>query len=153
MLLNVFTTSNINVLLKWLLYIMIIMFILWLSLFLLTIRFRLFSLIRNTIKYYKYVSNISDVAKEDHLFPLVQDIPYLLWGISTAWCRCLPDILIIGTAKAGTTSMMTYLSEHPCIYTGCIKETHIFDNRSVLGGDFYDMLHIVWPGFLHFIIK
>lgn len=38
----------------------------------------------------------------------------------------LPDLLIIGAAKAGTTAFYRYLEEHPQIYSSPIKEPHFF---------------------------
>ena len=38
----------------------------------------------------------------------------------------LPNFLIVGAAKAGTTSLHTYLSEHPDVYMSPIKETNYF---------------------------
>lgn len=37
-----------------------------------------------------------------------------------------PDFLIIGAAKAGTTSLVEYLSQHPGVYFTPIKEPHFF---------------------------
>jgi len=37
-----------------------------------------------------------------------------------------PDFLIIGAAKAGTTSLVEYLKQHPDIYFSPIKEPHFF---------------------------
>ena len=44
----------------------------------------------------------------------------------------LPNFLIIGSAKAGTTSLYVYLMQHPEIYMSPVKETHFFsfDNES-----------------------
>lgn len=38
----------------------------------------------------------------------------------------LPNFLIIGTAKAGTTSLYRYLAQHPQIYMSPIKEPNFF---------------------------
>ena len=37
-----------------------------------------------------------------------------------------PDFLIVGAAKAGTTSLVAYLNQHPDIYFSPIKEPHYF---------------------------
>ncbi len=37
-----------------------------------------------------------------------------------------PNFLIIGAAKAGTTSLYAYLKEHPQIYMSPLKETNFF---------------------------
>lgn len=40
--------------------------------------------------------------------------------------RCLPDFLIVGAQKAGTSSLHAYLSQHPQIIPASIKEVHFF---------------------------
>ena len=46
---------------------------------------------------------------------------------STNPIRMMPDFIIIGTQKGGTTSLYRYLIEHPCIAPIYIKEPHFFD--------------------------
>ncbi len=41
--------------------------------------------------------------------------------------RCLPDFIIIGSQKAGTTSLYAYLSQHPQLVPSYKKEVHFFD--------------------------
>jgi len=41
----------------------------------------------------------------------------------------LPDYIIIGTQKGGTTSLQKYLTEHPDISKPIKKEVHYFDNN------------------------
>lgn len=41
--------------------------------------------------------------------------------------RALPDFIIIGAMKAGTTSLFKYLSQHPNLYLSVPKEVHFFD--------------------------
>ncbi|HUR95846.1 MAG TPA: sulfotransferase [Gemmatimonadales bacterium] len=38
----------------------------------------------------------------------------------------LPDFLVIGAAKAGTTALYWYLAEHPAVFMSRIKETNFF---------------------------
>lgn len=45
----------------------------------------------------------------------------------TSTLRMLPDFLIIGTQKGGTTSLYAYLSQHPNIAPPFGKELHYFD--------------------------
>lgn len=48
--------------------------------------------------------------------------------------RALPDFLIVGAQKAGTTSLFDYLNKHPQTDLSIIKEVHYFDinfNKSV----------------------
>jgi hypothetical protein len=40
----------------------------------------------------------------------------------------LPNFFLIGAAKAGTTSLYTYLRQHPEIYFSVLKEPHFFDD-------------------------
>ncbi len=42
--------------------------------------------------------------------------------------RLYPDFFIIGAAKAGTTSLVEYLSQHPGIFFSPIKEPHFFSS-------------------------
>jgi hypothetical protein len=41
--------------------------------------------------------------------------------------RALPDFLIVGAQKSGTSSLFAYLSQHPQILAASKKETHYFD--------------------------
>ena len=45
----------------------------------------------------------------------------------TARWRALPDFIIIGVMKSGTTSLFDYLKQHPRIYGSRKKEIHYFD--------------------------
>jgi hypothetical protein len=49
----------------------------------------------------------------------------------------LPEALIIGAPKSGTTSLAGWLSSHPQIYVHPRKELHFFDNRWHWGADWY----------------
>ena len=51
--------------------------------------------------------------------------------------RLLPDFLIIGTAKSGTTTLYGWLSEHPFIEPAVKKEVHFFDYDYYRGVDWY----------------
>jgi hypothetical protein len=51
----------------------------------------------------------------------------------TAHLRSLPDTVIIGTQKGGTTSLFNYICQHPNVGRSTTKEVHYFDaqpNRS-----------------------
>jgi Sulfotransferase domain len=56
--------------------------------------------------------------------------PFLekLYRAGTSPLRLLPDFLIIGTQRGGTTSLYNYLADHPCIGAASIKEVHFFDS-------------------------
>lgn len=47
----------------------------------------------------------------------------------TSPIRLLPDFLIIGAQKGGTTSLYNYLQDQPCIGSASTKEVHFFDRR------------------------
>lgn len=51
------------------------------------------------------------------------------YGIATAGQRPLPDFLIIGAQKAGTTALFAYLRWHPEITGPSWKEVSFFDRR------------------------
>jgi hypothetical protein len=51
--------------------------------------------------------------------------------------RLLPDFLIIGTAKSGTTTLHGWLSEHPYVDPAVKKEVHFFDYDYYRGVDWY----------------
>ena len=51
--------------------------------------------------------------------------------------RALPDFVIIGAAKAGTTSLYAWLGEHPCVAPASTKEVHFFDYNYYRGEDWY----------------
>ena len=46
---------------------------------------------------------------------------------STASFRCLPNCLIVGAQKAGTSSLYHYLTQHPRVHSSYCKEVHFFD--------------------------
>ncbi|HEX6376779.1 MAG TPA: sulfotransferase [Allosphingosinicella sp.] len=51
--------------------------------------------------------------------------------------RALPDFIIIGAMKAGTTSLSSYLREHPQVMGTPQKEVHYFDNHYARGPFWY----------------
>ena len=70
--------------------------------------------------------------------------PYLaLWVMRlgfhrlTRSLRTLPDFLIIGAQRSGTTSLYNYLCEHPAIAPALRKEIHFFDNNFKKGLPWY----------------
>jgi hypothetical protein len=56
---------------------------------------------------------------------------------ATATTRLLPDWLVIGAQKAGTTSLYYYLVEHPDIAPAFAEEVHFFDQHWADGLDWY----------------
>jgi len=57
--------------------------------------------------------------------------------IETAERRQLPDFVIIGTQRGGTTSLYRYLADHPDIGPALRKEVHFFDLNYERGVDWY----------------
>jgi hypothetical protein len=51
--------------------------------------------------------------------------------------RVLPDFVILGAQKCGTTSLYDYLCQHPDVFATRIKELHFFDNNFGRGLDWY----------------
>ncbi len=51
--------------------------------------------------------------------------------------RTLPNFLIVGAAKAGTTSLYEYLRQHPDVYMPANKEPHYFVNHYGMDLDSY----------------
>lgn len=51
--------------------------------------------------------------------------------------RLLPDFVIIGAAKAGTTSLYAWLCEHPYVERASAKEIHYFSFHHYRGADWY----------------
>ncbi|MEC9347051.1 MAG: sulfotransferase [Pseudomonadota bacterium] len=51
--------------------------------------------------------------------------------------RVLPDFVIVGAQKAGTTSLHHYLQQHPRIMPPASKEVHFFDTNYAQGLDWY----------------
>src|SRR5881398_2123099 len=63
----------------------------------------------------------------------------VLWtyGRATSGVRPLPDFLIIGAQKAGTTALYAYLREHPAITGPPWKEVSFFDRHYRRGAAWY----------------
>lgn len=57
--------------------------------------------------------------------------------VLTARLRLLPDFIIIGAQKCGTTSLYQYLGQHPAIAPALKKEVHFFDSNFDRGVQWY----------------
>jgi hypothetical protein len=57
--------------------------------------------------------------------------------MSNARSASLPNFLIIGVAKAGTTALASYLGSHPQVFVAREKEVHFFDDNFHKGLDWY----------------
>jgi len=55
----------------------------------------------------------------------------------TAGSRALPDFLIIGAMRAGTTSLYHLIGRHPGVRPGVTKEVHFFDLNFGKGENWY----------------
>jgi hypothetical protein len=62
---------------------------------------------------------------------------YRAYGLATAGVRPLPDFLILGAQKAGTTALYAYLRWHPQITGPSFKEVSFFDRHYVRGERWY----------------
>lgn len=60
-----------------------------------------------------------------------------LYARLTGHKRALPDFIIAGTARAGTTSLFQYLSDHPKILPSLRKEIKYFDCHYFMGINWY----------------
>jgi hypothetical protein len=59
------------------------------------------------------------------------------YGLTTAGVRPLPDFLILGAQKAGTTALYAYLRWHPQITGPSFKEVSFFDRHYARGERWY----------------
>jgi hypothetical protein len=62
---------------------------------------------------------------------------YRAFGLATAPARALPDFLILGAQKAGTTALYAYLRWHPDITGPSFKEVSFFDRHYARGERWY----------------
>jgi Sulfotransferase domain len=65
--------------------------------------------------------------------------PRRLYRLATANHRSLPDFLIVGAQKAGTTSLWSYLNDHPNVDPCIVQETGFFDKHFQRGTQWYRM--------------
>ncbi len=55
----------------------------------------------------------------------------------TSRARSLPDLLIVGAQRSGTSSLYKYLGAHPQVYPSLRKEVEYFSTRFLEGEDWY----------------
>lgn len=84
--------------------------------------------------------------REREVFQLKSNSVSALRTLTAGPIGLLPDFLIIGAQKCGTTSLYSYLIQSPCIYKAYVKEVGYFDR-------FYSSKNIKWyrsqfPSFL-----
>ena len=63
--------------------------------------------------------------------------PVTRFRLMTGRLRVLPDYIIIGAQKCGTSSLYRYLNEHPAIAPAAGKEVHYFDWHYSRGTSWY----------------
>ncbi|MDQ6660254.1 MAG: sulfotransferase domain-containing protein [Chloroflexota bacterium] len=64
-------------------------------------------------------------------------LPAKLFRGATSSLRLLPDFLVIGTQRGGTTSLYHYLKAHPDIELATTVDTHFFDKKYSKGLGWY----------------
>jgi hypothetical protein len=62
------------------------------------------------------------------------------WRSATRRARVLPDFLVLGGQRCGSTSLYTMLTGHPQVMAALHKEPHFFDRNHRRGEDFYRRL-------------
>lgn len=80
----------------------------------------------NPIKTITQLSSHMNVRRRDGAF-----------RYATAMIRSLPNVIMIGAQKSGTTSLFKYLEQHPHIEVSKTKEVHYFDNYYHKGALWY----------------
>ena len=88
----------------------------------------------------RHYKNVTGAAKE------IGKLPFFKWFLrqilklfrySTNYLRILPDFIIIGTQRGGTTSLYKYIAEHPNVYSAFRKEVDFFDYNYNKGISWY----------------
>lgn len=67
----------------------------------------------------------------------IKDLTVRILRLATSPIRTLPDFIIIGTQRGGTTSLYNYMLTHPNILPSFKKEVHFFDNNFHRGKRWY----------------
>jgi len=62
------------------------------------------------------------------------------WRSATRRGRVLPDFLVLGGQRCGSTTLYTMLTGHPQVMAASHKEPHFFDRNHLRGEDFYRRL-------------
>ncbi|MDP9250933.1 MAG: sulfotransferase domain-containing protein [Chloroflexota bacterium] len=62
------------------------------------------------------------------------------WRSATRRARTLPDFLILGGQRCGSTTLYSMMAGHPQVMEASHKEPHFFDNNHHRGEDFYRRL-------------
>ena len=64
--------------------------------------------------------------------------------------KILPNFIIVGAPKAGTTSRYHYLSEHPQVFMSTPKEVNFFSSKEIIEQGLYYKSHLIekWSEYL-----
>src|SRR5581483_7937596 len=87
----------------------------------------LFTIVIGVIQEHYMIKPVKDAAQSSVSF----------YRTITSSIRLLPDFIIIGAQRGGTTSLYAYLSQHPQIAPAVTKEVHFFDNNFEKGIGWY----------------
>ncbi|MGB3300299.1 MAG: sulfotransferase domain-containing protein [Phormidesmis sp.] len=90
--------------------------------------------------YYRYGSFFSMILNELTKKQISKKLPdSIIWQYQKAtWRkRFLPNFIIIGAQKSGTSSLFNYLNQHPRLVGGFIKEINFFNGGVEVGNDNY----------------
>ncbi len=82
-------------------------------------------------------SEALNATRSGHFFQLRQSHPGTLISARSGSRIDQPDFLILGKRRCGTTSLYSYLTQHPYITPALHKELHFFDARYDRGLDWY----------------
>lgn len=91
----------------------------------------------------KAISIVKNHLGKEYYIPLRDKLFEISNGVkrkfqkSTFFARSLPEFIIIGAMKSGTTSLYYYLSKHPRVLPPIKKEIHYFDHNYHKGDIWY----------------
>lgn len=84
------------------------------------------------------------IKKNKIIYQLYQKLFYQIYKRNiyalTGPIRSLPDFIIIGTARSGTTSLYYDICQHPCVLPAAYDELGYFDSNYHLGQNWYRSL-------------
>lgn len=84
------------------------------------------------MKYLRKNSILYDIYKATHYILFKRHI----YGLTSS-LRVLPDFIVIGVVRGGTTSIYHYLGQHNCIRKSAYDELGFFDDNYHLGLNWY----------------
>jgi len=94
-----------------------------------------------------------NVDPDSQIYPLARSL-YRIYCNFAGPFHVLPDFLIMGAARSGTTSLYEYLVQHPCIEPCIVKQLHYFDQYFQRGTNWYKVnFSTIWKKFYSLKIK